>query len=85
MTKSILAKCTSQTVTGREAEGPFGDEDVARSSQATGAFAITATDAASDAIRWLDSPVSRRQVQAPNDDGLTRTRCLASAQMDANA
>lgn len=71
------AKCTSQTVTGSEQEGPSADEDVARTSQATGASAIIATDAASDAIRWLDSPVSGRQVQPLNDDGFDTRRMFA--------
>lgn len=66
---------------GSEQEGPVGDEDVAGTSQATGAFAILATDA----IRRFDSPVSRRQVRALNDGGPTGARCLSSAQTDAIA
>lgn len=70
---------------GSEQEGPLGDEDVAGTSQATGAFAILAADAASDATRRFDSPVSRRQVRALNDGGPTGARCLSSAQTDAIA
>lgn len=79
---TILAKCMRLEVNKR---GPLVMKTLAGTSQATGAFAILAADAASDATRRFDSPVSRRQVRALNDGGPTGARCLSSAQTDAIA